>query len=154
MPHNDWNPPHSHDPNPEPPSDDPTLTIIANDQTLRFTPQYLATLPQAAVRDCYIVSTGHGTSGPFAFKGVRLLELANRYTNNTWAFVDIVSGDGFRTRLRREDLVVMGDRPAILSLEIDGRPLERIEGLVRLIVPNESDDALRQIKWVSEIRVY
>ncbi len=154
MPYNDWNPPHSHDPNPEPPIDDPTLTIIANDQTLRFTPQYLATLPQAEVRDCYIVSTGHGTSGPFAFKGVRLLELANRYAKNTWTFLDVISGDAFRTRLRREDLVVMGDRPAILSLEIDGRPLERIEGLVRLIVPNESDDALRQVKWVSEIRIY
>jgi hypothetical protein len=32
--------------------------------------------------------------------------------------------------------------------------LTRAQGLVRLIVPHERDDALRQVKWVTRIIVY
>jgi hypothetical protein len=41
-----------------------------------------------------------------------------------------------------------------LSYAIDGTPLTRAQGLVRLIVPSETDDALRQVKWVQRIEVY
>ena len=45
------------------------------------------------------------------------------------------------------------ERPILLAHSIDGRPLTRAEGLVRLIVPAETDEALRQVKWVAEIRL-
>ena len=105
-------PPHSHDPNPTPPGDDPGFSLRWADQELFLTPEELNEMPFVAVADCYIVSTGHPMSGPFIFYGVPLL-----------------------------------------ALEIDGRPLSRAQGLVRLVVPGETDDALRQVKWVSEIRV-
>jgi hypothetical protein len=31
--------------------------------------------------------------------------------------------------------------------------MTRKQGLVRLVVPTETDDALRQVKWIAEIRV-
>ena len=39
-----------------------------------------------------------------------------------------------------------------LGLGIAG-PWSGAEGLVRLIVPTETDEALRQIKWVAEVRL-
>ena len=150
----DWTPPHSHDPNPNPPGDDSAFSLYAGLQAFRLTSDDLAGLPQSTVNNCYIVSTGHGTSGPFAFEGVQIVELVNRYAKNAWVHIDIVSGDGFRTRLTRATLATMGERPALLALKIDGRPMRRDEGLIRLIVPNEKEDALQQVKWVSDIRVY
>ena len=40
-----------------------------------------------------------------------------------------------------------------LTTWFDGQPLTRDAGLVRLIVPSETDDALRQVKWISHIEV-
>lgn len=154
MSHDYWTPPHSHDPNPSPPGDDPSLTLYVASQAVRLTPADLAILPQLVVPDCYIVSTGHGTSGPFTFAGVRIVDLISCYTKYNWEYVDVLSGDGFGTRLTCADLSNMGDRPAILALEVDRHLLTRDEGLVRLIVPQEKGDALQQVKWVSEIRVY
>jgi hypothetical protein len=34
---------------------------------------------------------------------------------------------------------------------MEGQPLTREQGLVRMIVPSERDDALRQVKWVGKI---
>jgi hypothetical protein len=39
----------------------------------------------------------------------------------------------------------------LLALARDGVPLTREQGLVRLVDPRETDDALRQIKWVAQI---
>ena len=52
-----------------------------------------------------------------------------------------------------EEADVQLARPVLLALEVDGRPLEREDGLVRLIMPNENEDALRQVKWIEKIRV-
>ena len=41
----------------------------------------------------------------------------------------------------------------VLAYALDGQLLSRAQGLVRLIVPSERDDALRQVKWVREVRV-
>jgi DMSO/TMAO reductase YedYZ molybdopterin-dependent catalytic subunit len=100
-----------------------------------------------------ILSTGHPPSGPFTFSGVAILTLIERYVNVDWAGVDVKSGDGFGARLTAVELRRDLKRPALLALTIDGRPMRRKEGLVRLIVPGETDDALRQVKWISEIRV-
>lgn len=149
----DWSPPHSHEPNPAPPSNDASFVLRTGFETIRLTPDDLRQFPQRTVADCLIVSTGHPASGPFTFAGVTLLDLIERYVNDSWITVDVRSDDGFGARLSAEELRGTEGRPALLALTIDGRPLARTEGLVRLIVPGETDDALRQVKWVGEIRV-
>lgn len=150
----DWIPPHSHDSNPVPPNNDPALMLYTGSEIVRLTPDDLTHFPQFILPHCYIVSTGHGTTGPFTFQGVRIIDLVTRYAKFEWTRVDIISDDSFGTRLLRGALQAMGDRPAILALMINGRPLKREEGLVRLIVPDRKEDALQQVKWVSEIRVH
>ncbi|MEM7129962.1 MAG: molybdopterin-dependent oxidoreductase [Chloroflexota bacterium] len=154
--------PHEHSPNPAPPSSDAFLLFI-NKATAdkvelqnQLSPSYLATLPQTELDDCYIVSTGHGTTGPFQFGGPTLstLLLAQQIEQEGWQSLEIVSGDGFGTRIYAHEVIDETiDRPILLALTINGRPLLRQEGLVRLIVPNEVDDALKQVKWIAEIRV-
>lgn len=120
-----------------------------------LTPLDLAALPQTAVPDCYVVSTGHGTSGPFTFGGVTLAEFINAYYPKEWRRVEIVSADGFGNRVLAEEVQPDPSAPPILlAMHIDGQPLTREAGLVRLIVPTETDDALRQVKWISEIRIH
>jgi hypothetical protein len=55
--------------------------------------------------------------------------------------------------LAKEAQPVSSEPPILLATHIDGRPMTRKEGLVRLIVPSERDDALRQVKWVSVVRI-
>ncbi|MEZ4518334.1 MAG: molybdopterin-dependent oxidoreductase [Chloroflexota bacterium] len=147
--------PHSHDPNPNPPSADPAFSLRVGEQEWRLTPDILRRLPRLTIPDCYIVSTGHGASGPFTFGGIPLLALVDAYAHGqTWEQVEVVSGDGFGTRLSRAELAEEKPmRCSLLALEIDGRSLTRDDGLVRLIVPSEAGDALRQIKWIGRITV-
>ena len=148
--------PHSHDPNPQPPSDDPAFAFVLPDGT--ETTVYVAdleALPQTSVPECYIVSTGHGTSGPFTFGGVRLLDLVqSRLAPGTgWLQVEVISADGFGNRVTAEELLRPNPRPIILSVTLDGQVMSREQGLVRMIVPSETDDALRQVKWVGRVVV-
>ncbi len=149
----DWTPPYAHDPNPHPPDDDPALVLVLGGRRIRLEPADLLALLQIELADCYIVSTGHGTSGPFTFGGVALAELPARYGAGAWRAVDVISADGFRTRLSRDELARFAARPPLLAMVIDGMAMTRGQGLVRLIVPQETDDALRQVKWVAEVRV-
>ena len=145
--------PHSHEPNPSPPSPDPSFNLVLpNGRDIRISPADLATLPQTAVPACFIVSTGHGTSGPFTFGGVTLADFVAAYNSGSWSAAEVISGDGFGNRVLAEE--VLGEhvkRPILLATHQDGRPLTREEGLVRLIVPGEVDDALRQVKWIAQI---
>jgi hypothetical protein len=147
--------PHSHDPNLKPPSYDPAFRLILPGGSERpLTPDDLETLPQTAVPDCYIVSTGHGTSGPFTFGGVTLSALIDVYHHKPWQIAEIVSADDFGCRvLADEARPSQAKTPILLATHINGRPMTREEGLVRLIVPSEREDALRQVKWISVIRV-
>lgn len=161
--------PHSHEPNPQPPSPDADLTVHLPDGTAhRITPAALSSLDfvpdgrlperpagirQVTIPDCYIVSTGHGTSGPFSFTGLRLLDLVDLLWPADWTQVEVVSGDGFGTRALRTELTQPTQRPILLAHTLDGCPLTRAGGLVRLIVPSETDDALRQVKWVAHVRI-
>lgn len=161
--------PHSHEPNPLPPSPDADLTVQFPDGTSRriaaaalrsldFAPtdrvaERPASAEQVTLPNCYIVSTGHGASGPFAFTGLRLLDLVDLLWKGDWTQVEVVSGDGFGTRAQRRELTEPTPRPIILAHTLDGRPLSRADGLVRLIVPSETDDALRQVKWVADVRI-
>lgn len=147
--------PHAHDPNPYPPSDDPTIVLTAPDGARRaLTVADLQELPQTNVSNCYIVSTGHGVSGPFTFRGVTLGDLIQHVVKDEWDQVEVISADGFGNRVYRRELEdPPREGPPILATRIDDRPLSREDGLVRLIVPSERDDALRQVKWVAQINV-
>jgi hypothetical protein len=70
-----------------------------------------------------------------------------------WQYVDLVSTDGFGTRLTPADLAAEGERPTLLAYTKDNVALTRAQGLVRLIVPSETDDALRQVKWLATITI-
>lgn len=147
---------HPHEPNPAPPTDDATLLVYqgaALPQTVDL--ETLRRLPSVSVHGCYIISTGHGVSGPFTFTGARLVDLLARLLGQgaVWRYADLVSADGFGTRVHAPEVVAQTERPIILAHTVDGAPLTRAQGLVRLIVPSETDDALRQVKWVAEIRV-
>jgi hypothetical protein len=146
--------PHSHEPNPEPPSADPSFILrLANGREEQITLEQLKRLPTHKLDNRYIVSTGHGTSGPFTFAGVPLVELVTHYAGQAWSQVEVISADGFGNRVTRTELLEAKGKPVILAYELDGRPMTRQQGLVRLIVPTETDDALRQVKWVGRINI-
>ena len=149
--------PHSHDPNPEPPSLDASFVLtLANGRSQTVTVADLARLPQTAVFPVYIVSTGHGTSGPFTFHGVTLLDfLRSRMDVDAGPFtVEVISGDGFGNRATSHELHHPDSAgPILLAIGLDGQILTRHQGAIRMIVPNEKDDALRQVKWIWKIHV-
>ena len=70
-----------------------------------------------------------------------------------WQYIDLVSADGFGTRLTPADLASESERPILLAYTKDSVALTRAQGLVRLIVPSETDDALRQVKWLATITI-
>lgn len=149
--------PHAHDPNPEPASPDPTFLWVGPDgREKNITVADLQQLPRTTVPNCTIISTGHGTSGPFAFAGVTLLDFLHSQLppDQPWAEVEVISVDGFGNRLLAEELYQPDPAgPVLLGYLLDGQPLTREQGLVRMIVPSEKDDALRQVKWVGRINV-
>ena len=149
--------PHSHEPNPEPPTAVPTITLITPDerQILLTVAMLRGDFTTVTLPNCYIVSTGHGTSGPFAFTGVRLLDVVLRYAgDDDWSQVEVVSADGFGNRVMAAELYEPDLAGAIvLAYAQDAEPLTRGQGLVRMIVPSEKDDALRQVKWVEVVRI-
>jgi DMSO/TMAO reductase YedYZ molybdopterin-dependent catalytic subunit len=153
----EWLHGHAHEPNPDPPTEDATFALsISGHEKRAILLSDLDRLPQTEVRDCYIVSTGHGTSGPHAFAGVRLADLLAEYlpAGILWTYVDVLSADGFGNRVVIEELESeSGGRPILLATKRDGKPITRAEGLVRLIVPSETDDALRQVKWIEYLEV-
>ncbi|MCB0056447.1 MAG: molybdopterin-dependent oxidoreductase [Caldilineaceae bacterium] len=147
--------PHSHEPNPEPPTAVPDVTLeLPNGRVLTLDLPTLHNLPAVTVENCIIVSTGHGASGPFAFRGVSLLALVQAYWSGAWRQVAVHSADGFGNRVLRAELEQPDPAgPILLAYACDGVPLTRPQGLVRLIVPSERDDALRQVKWVARVVV-
>ncbi len=67
------------------------------------------------------------------------------------AQVLFVSADGYGTRLPHH---LLQHHPGpLLAYMIDGVPMQRDQGLVRLIVAEETDDALHQVKWLASVTV-
>jgi hypothetical protein len=159
----EWLHVHSHEPNPVTPEAPATLLIETPDGKQHVLhPTHFAYFPYAEVEGTFIVSTGHGASGPFTFGGLPLAELVRRLARHTpwedsWVHVDVIGADGFGCRIGREELgegAHGAERPILLATYRDGAPLSRAQGLVRLIVPSETDDALRQVKWVRWIHIH
>ncbi len=160
-PHTDWRHAHAHEPNPTPPTEDASFILTQPAQAAQhILLADFASLPHQTIADCYIVSTGHGTSGPFHFGGVPLAKLLRHYCQpadltryQAGHVVEVISADGFGTRLLLSEIFAPNPRPILLSDTLDGQPLTRAQGLIRLIVPSETDDALRQVKWVARIQI-
>lgn len=144
---------HPHEPNLTPPVGDGSFAVTAVGSQTTITVEQLRTLPFTEIADCFIISTGHGVSGPFVFGGVLLADFLMQLlpVGQPWRIVDIVSVDGFGARLTPADLAV--HRPPLLAWQIDHAAMSRKQGLVRLIVPGEVDDALRQVKWIGQILI-
>lgn len=148
---------HSHEPNPVVPSGDGRFALLAGSHVRQVSLADLSLMPLTEVGGCYITSTGHGRSGPFLFGGVRLVDLLHACCPECEpSVIDVISTDGFGTRLAVDLLRrAEGSRaPLILAWQINRTPLRREQGLVRLIVPQDTDDALRQVKWVDRVVVH
>lgn len=152
----DWVNSHRHDPNPVAPLGDGAFVFRGVAGAIQIDLSDLRRMPLTMVQNCMIVSTGHSVSGPFLFGGVRLLDLVHELAPEltTWSAIDVISADGFGARLSAADLATMPpDRPALVAYLLDGAAMARSQGLVRLVVPTEVGDALRQVKWIAEIRI-
>jgi DMSO/TMAO reductase YedYZ molybdopterin-dependent catalytic subunit len=153
----EWVHGHPHEPNPIAPSGDGSLTVCTPDGREQFfTVEDLRTLPYTEVPDCYIISTGHGATGPFTFGGVCLVDLL-AYAwppEQGWRYIDVMGADGFGARLTARDLeLTTAQRPIVLAYQRNGLALSRKEGLVRLVAPTALDDALLHVKWVERIQI-
>lgn len=155
----DWVSGHAHEPNPLPPQGDGGFFVqTPGGARIALTLAALMSMPYTEVSGCLIVSTGHGASGPFTFGGVRLddvlahvagLAAGQARGQSVWRYVNVISADGFGTRLFPAHLT--GGHPILLAYHRDGEPLTREQGLVRLIVPDDTKDALRQVKWIANV---
>lgn len=154
--HDDPLQPHSHENNVEPPSADSSIIFVTPDGAQRtFTVADLLALRQTNL-PAYTIATDHGDHGPYRLGGVALIDLVQEVISaeTPWSQVEVISGDGFGNRIFAHELhTPTAHGPILLCLTSNGRPLSRAHGLVRLIVPSEIDNALRQIKWVRTIRI-
>ncbi len=143
--------PHSHDNNVVIPGDDPTLTLFHGESLLaHYTLADLAALPQSSLT--YSYTTDHGPHGPYELSGVALRGLISAEIASALTEIEVISADGFGNRIFANELADTSG-PILLCTHSDGAPLSRQHGLIRLVVPSETDNALRQIKWVQTIRL-
>lgn len=149
--------PHRHDPNYDtPPGDGAFEVVLPTGEIQAVNLLDLQRLPVFTLDNCYIVSTGHGTSGPFRFTGARLIDLVRSLGVDTSSVgrLEIISADGFGNVLWPSELEPADPHATpLLAYCRDEQPLTRADGLVRLIVPTETTDALRQVKWVATIKL-
>lgn len=148
--------PHSHDNNPEPPYIDPTIHFFdtaGNSKTISLA-DLMADYEQTVI-PAYTYMTDHGIHGPYKLEGVALLDLIEQEIGKRedWSEVEVISADEFGNRLYRDELAPAGESPVLVCHRSNNEQLRRIQGLIRLVVPSETDNALRQVKWVREIRL-
>lgn len=149
--------PKSREPNFIPPTADPAFLLhLPGGIEKHFDLPDLQEYPRSSISDCYIVSTGHSSSGPFVFSGVALIDFIdlNLGSGSEWNQVEVISADDFGVRISFRELVDPDPAgPITIADARDGILLTRSLGLFRLIVPSERDDAIRQVKWIRKIRV-
>ncbi len=144
--------PHSHDNNTKPPHTDPSiLLILPTLELITLTLDDLRALPRTQF--AYEYTTDHGKHGPYQLEGVTLADLMGRYWPGPFVSVEVMSADQFGNRLFPDELMGGKHNPPLLCDMSDGESLTRENGLVRLVVPSEIDNALRQVKWVATIRI-
>lgn len=147
--HNDPLQPHAHPNNDQIPSNDTTIRLLLDGKFLRLlTLETLATYPQHIVT--YSYTTDHGVHGPYELAGVVLDALISADTYQSLREIEVVSADGFGNRIFVAELKQQ-TQPILLCTHSNSSQLTRQRGLIRLLVPSETDNALRQIKWVETI---
>ena len=104
----------------------------------------------------YRYTTDHGQHGPYRLTGVALRDLlaAELSPQTDWEQAEVISVDGYGNRVWASETADLTHGPILLCWLCDGRELTPQQGRIRLVVPSETDNALRQIKWVKTIRVY
>lgn len=149
--------PDRHEPNLSTPAGDGSFTVQPfRGAPLVVTVAQLRALPRLVVARHQIVSTGHGASGPFSFSGAALRDVADAWAGTLpdAYSVAVLGADGFGTRVLAAELGQSPPAgPILLAYAQDEQLLTRAQGLLRLIVPSEKDEALRQVKWVAAIRI-
>lgn len=105
--------------------------------------------PQSVI-EAYTYVTNHGTFGPYRLEGVSLLDLIPESLTD-WSEIKVIGADGFSNTLTRAELSEAKE-PAMLYYLRDGQALEPQHGPIRLVVPTETDNAIRQIKWVQRVK--
>lgn len=144
--------PHSHDNNVLPPGDDASIALFLPDGSQQqISLEALRQLPRTSF--AYEYHTDHGVHGPYQLVGVSLRDLIEGSWSERWRQVEVLSADDFGNRIFADEVLSDEGDPILLSYESDGVALRREHGLVRLVVPSETDNALRQVKWVAKIRV-
>lgn len=144
---------HSHDNNIELPDYNGRIQLIhpnGRTQTINdLSPYPIATIPT------YSYTTDHGRHGPYKLTGVALRDLLTTElaTGTAWTQAEVISADGYGNRIWAKELQNNPADPILLCTHSNGRELTRQQGAIRLVVPSETDNALRQIKWVQTIRV-
>jgi len=145
--------PHKHSNNTTAPKGNTNITINkTNGSSLDLSLEQLKTNYPQSVIPAYTYVTDHGVHGPYRLEGVSLKDLITQENKNDWSEVEVLSADGFGNRISKEEILVETD-PIMLYYKSNDKMLERKHGLVRLVVPTEIDNALRQIKWVKTINI-
>lgn len=151
IPH--WLDAHGHDPNPQAPPGNGAFLFTAGNVQQRIDLNFLQALKFTEIAGCHIISTGHGRSGAFRFGGVLVAEFLASLLSTSAQIVeaDFEGADSYGTRL--DAAMLHASHGPLLAYTLDGAPMQRAQGLVRLIVPGEEDDALRQVKWLATVVV-
>jgi len=147
--------PHSHANNRTPPDDETTIELkVLNNETIQIDIEALQTKYAMSVIKSYTYQTDHGKHGPYKLEGVSLVDLINHHLPDdaAWAQAEVLSADGFGNRIYKQELI-QSEEPILLCFKSNDEALKRNQGLVRLVVPFETDNALRQVKWVRTINI-
>ncbi len=147
---------HSHDNNTILPDYDCIISLLLPDQTrVLINLERLATsYPQSVIAN-YRYTTDHGPHGPYRLGGVALSDLIRVECPKhlLWSQAEVVSADGYGNRILAHELNETAADPILLCTHSNDQPVTLKQGLIRLVVPSETDNALRQIKWVQTIRL-
>lgn len=145
--------PHKHSNNTTPPRGNSNITLYNTDSSsVELSLEQLQMNYPPSIIPAYTYVTDHGVHGPYKLEGVSLKDLITKEVKTPWSELEVLSADGFGNRLSKEEIFAKGD-PIMLYFKTDGEMLTKQHGLVRLVVPSETDNALRQIKWVKTINV-
>ena len=147
--------PHSHANNTLILDADTTIFLnVLKQKTIEINLEALQSNYQTSVLESYTYQTDHGRHGPYRLEGVRLVDLIGQHLpqESEWNQVEVLSADGFGNRIYKTELLEASEA-ILLCFRSNGGALERQHGLIRLVVPFETDNALRQVKWVRTINV-
>lgn len=146
-----WEPTQHHNNTLAPTGDDGIKICLPDGRQVTWGLDDLRRLP-LTVLPAHYFSTDHGRHGPYRLEGAALRDVVAALWVGEWSEVLIESADGYGNRVRCAEV---GDSaefaPILLCYASNGQTLTSAQGYMRLVVPSETDNALRQIKWVRRL---